>query len=366
MFWDGKCVFVTGHTGFKGSWLSLWLQRLGAKVTGYSLEPPTEPNLFGVARIAAGMNSIQGDVRDFAGLQAAMTAARPEIVFHLAAQSLVRRSYELPLETYTTNVIGTANLLQAVRAADTVRAVVAIATDKCYDNREWDWAYREIDRLGGCDPYSSSKACAEFVVSAYRSSFFPPQRYADHRVSIASARAGNVIGGGDWARDRLVPDIVRALSGGRRVKIRNPQSTRPWQHVLEPLRGYLILAERLYEHGAQYGDAWNFGPEYSDLQPVEWVVRRLAELWGPEAQWEADSGEHPHEAQMLRVDWSKAAARLGWRPLLRLSEALEMTVAWYKAWTQQKDMRTITTQQIEYYGNVADSRQRAAVAGVGE
>jgi CDP-glucose 4,6-dehydratase len=363
MFWNGKRVFVTGHTGFKGGWLSLWLQQLGAQVTGFSLQPPTEPNLFTVAKVGASMSSVHGDICDLPALRSALAAARPEVVFHLAAQSLVRRSYEEPLDTYAVNVVGTANLLEAVRAAGSVRSVVLITTDKCYANAEWVWGYRENDRLGGSDPYSSSKACAELVISAYRNSFFHPDSHARHGVAIASARAGNVIGGGDWAADRLVPDIFRAMIGGLTLKVRNPKSIRPWQHVLEPLRGYLTLAQRLYEHGVAYGEAWNFGPEFSDAQPVEWIVQRLAQLWGPGARWEIDGGVQPHEAKTLRLDSSKAASRLGWRPVWPVAEALDKTTHWYKAWTANQDMRSVTASQIEDYSRTAEAAGRSAAAG---
>jgi CDP-glucose 4,6-dehydratase len=365
MFWNGKRVFVTGHSGFKGGWLSLWLQHAGSHVAGYSLQPPSTPSLFQAARIADDMESTCADIRDLPSLRSAVAKAQPEIVFHLAAQPLVRQSYDEPLETYATNILGTANVLEAVRGVEAVRAVVVITTDKCYRNQEWVWGYRESDELGGHDPYSSSKACAEMIVSSYRQSFFNPSRYSQHRVAIASVRAGNVIGGGDWANDRLVPDIIRAFLENRSVRIRFPKSVRPWQHVLEPVRGYLRVAQRLFDHGPAYGEAWNFGPDYSDARPVDWIVERLAQMWGPTARWELDGGEHPHETKMLRLDWSKAAAQLEWRPLSGLSQALEMTVDWYKAWAQQKDMRAFTMEQIERYVQVADSSEPAMATGVG-
>jgi CDP-glucose 4,6-dehydratase len=354
MFWRGKKVFLTGHTGFKGSWMSLWLERLGAKVTGYSLPPPTTPSLFETASVAAGMRSITGDVCDLPHLKQAVGESEPEIVFHMAAQSLVRASYQDPILTYRTNVMGTANLLESIRTAKSVRAVVVITTDKCYENRNWVWGYREIDRLGGHDPYSNSKACAELVVSAYRDSFF--QHGGDHAcpLALASARAGNVIGGGDWARDRLIPDAIRSFAEGRSLKIRNPQATRPWQHVLEPLRGYLMLAQSLNEQGSAFASAWNFGPKPDDAQPVRWIVERIVSSWSSPATWEIDGGEHPHEAQMLQLDWSKAAQQLGWRPALDVADALALTIDWYCDFLGGKNAREKCLEQIAAYCSKAD------------
>jgi len=339
-FWQGRKVFLTGHTGFKGSWLALWLQHLGADVLGYALPPHTTPSLFTDARVASGMTSVLGDLSDLAAMKDAMRRHRPEIVFHLAAQPLVRASYQDPIGTYETNVLGTAKLLEAVRSCDTVHAVVLVTTDKCYENREWLWAYRENDALGGFDPYSNSKACAEMVASAYRNSFFHPARYAEHGVALATARAGNVIGGGDWSTDRLIVDIIRAFSSGQTLKIRNPHAIRPWQHVLDPLRGYLMLAQMLYAHGTQFSGAWNFGPQYTGAKTVEWIVEYLAARWqaGEPAgaapsqapRWELDRGEHPHEAHMLKLDWTKASLELGWHPLLSLPETLDATLDWYR------------------------------------
>ncbi len=348
-FWQGKRVFLTGHTGFKGGWLSLWLQQLGARVTGYALPAPTQPSLFETARVAEGMNSIIGDIREGATLAKAMRAAAPEIVMHMAAQPLVRRSYVDPVETYSTNVMGTVHLLEAVRQTPSVRAVVNVTTDKCYENKEWVWAYRENEPMGGYDPYSNSKGCAELVSSAYRSSFFNPEKYAQHRVALATARAGNVIGGGDWAADRLIPDILKAYAQGQAVTIRSPRAIRPWQHVLEPLSGYLTLAERLYEDGSAFAEAYNFGPRSDDTQPVEWIVRELAGLWGPGATWQIDAGEHPHEAHFLKLDISKAAHRLAWQPRLDLRQALQLTVDWARKLQAGADMRACTLTQIDDY-----------------
>ncbi len=348
-FWKGKAVFITGHTGFKGSWLSLWLQSMGARVTGFSLPPPTDPSLFAVGRVHEGMDSISGDIRNLEQLQAAIERSKPEIVVHMAAQSLVRDSYQNPLETYSTNVMGTVNVLEAVRRVGGVRAVINVTSDKCYENREWVWGYRENEPLGGYDPYSSSKGCAELATAAYRRSFFNVGDYAKHGVALASVRAGNVIGGGDWAGDRLMPDMVRAFMGRRPVQIRNPLAVRPWQHVLEPLSGYLLLAQRLWDDGARFAEAWNFGPHAEDSRPVSWVVARVAELWGDSAKWEMDAGSHPHEAQQLRLDCSKAQARLLWQPRLDIEQALQMTIDWYRGYERGENMHTMTMTQIRSY-----------------
>jgi CDP-glucose 4,6-dehydratase len=344
-FWRGKRVFLTGHTGFKGGWLAIWLESLGASVFGYALAPVTTPSLFEIAGVGESADSTLADIRDGQKLSVAMQRAAPDIVFHLAAQPLVRASYRDPVETYATNVMGTVHLLEAVRQIDSVRAVVVVTTDKCYDNREWEWGYRENDPLGGYDPYSSSKAAAELVTAAYRNSFFLPPEVA----SVASARAGNVIGGGDWAEDRLIPDIVRAVSGGAPVRIRNPNAIRPWQHVVEPLAGYLQLAQRLYSDGAGFAQAWNFGPEDRDARTVGWIARHVTELWGDGASWVVDEGEHPHEANFLKLDISKARQRLGWAPRLDLETALEWTTDWYRSFAQGADMRNETLEQIANY-----------------
>jgi len=345
-FWRGKRVLLTGHTGFKGSWMALWLQAMGADLCGYALAPPTDPSLFDLAQVGAGMNSQLGDIRDLAALQAVFAAQRPDIVFHMAAQPLVRRSYQDPVETYSTNVMGTVHLLEAVRQTPGVKAVVNITTDKCYENREWAWGYRENEPMGGHDPYSNSKGCSELVSAAYRSSFFQSDPQG---VALATARAGNVIGGGDWAQDRLIPDILGAFAQGRCVDIRNPHAVRPWQHVLEPLRGYLTLAERLYQQGSAFAEGWNFGPVDEDAKPVGWIVQQMAELWGPQARWQVDTAAHPHEANHLKLDISKARSRLQWQPALRLTDALQLTTEWSRQHLAGADVRALTMQQINAY-----------------
>jgi CDP-glucose 4,6-dehydratase len=348
-FWNGKRVLLTGHTGFKGSWLSLWLQSMGAQVVGYALAPPTNPSLFDVAEVGKGVTSIIGDIRDLAKLQAVFAEYRPEIVIHMAAQPLVRYSYANPVETYATNVMGTVHLLEAVRQVGSVRAVVNITSDKCYENREWVWGYRENDPMGGYDPYSSSKGCAELVASAYRNSFFNPQDYAKHGVAVASARAGNVIGGGDWAGDRLIPDMLRAIQIGQPVVIRSPHAIRPWQHVLEPLLGYLSLAEKMWGKGPEFCEGWNFGPNDDDAKPVEWIVNKMTAQWGDGATWEIDGHDHPHEAHYLKLDCSKAKSRLGWCPRWNIEQAIEQIITWHRAYLAGENMGEITLKQIQYY-----------------
>jgi CDP-glucose 4,6-dehydratase len=348
-FWRGKRVLVTGHTGFKGSWLSLWLQELGAEVTGYALAPPTNPSLYELAHVEEGMTSRMGDIRDLSSLTAAISSTCPEIIIHMAAQPLVRHSYENPLETYSTNVMGVVNLFEAVRSTDSVRVVLNITTDKCYENREWVWGYRENEPMGGRDPYSSSKGCAELITAAYKSSYFNPDNYDRHGVAIATARAGNVIGGGDWAKDRLIPDIVKSFSNNLPVYVRNPTAIRPWQHVLEPLRGYLMLAECLYEQGAAFSQPWNFGPNDDDAKPVSWIIERMANLWGEGVSWEVDGNVHPHEANFLKLDISKARHSLGWTPILKLDHALEYIVDWAKSVRTGVCFRDKTVEQIRIY-----------------
>jgi CDP-glucose 4,6-dehydratase len=350
-FWRAKRVFVTGHTGFKGSWLCLWLQHMGAEITGFALPPPSNPSMFDDAAVASGMTSIIGDIRDGVALAHAMTAAQPDIVFHMAAQALVRHSYTHSLATYETNVMGQVHVLEAIRCTSSVRAVVNVTSDKCYENREWPWGYRENEAMGGYDPYSSSKGCAELVCAAYRSSFFNPARYSDHRVGLATARAGNVIGGGDWATDRLIPDVVRALVAGVPVTIRNPHAIRPWQHVLEPLCGYLTLAQRLYCNGPAFAEGWNFGPLDTDARPVAWIVERITDLWGGNARWQLDANPQPHEASYLKLDCAKARMQLAWQPRWGLEKALETIVSWHQAQRAGTEMRAFTIEQIEDYRN---------------
>jgi CDP-glucose 4,6-dehydratase len=345
-FWSGKRVLITGHTGFKGAWLCLWLTDLGADVTGYGLAPPTDPSLFASARVGDRIRHIPGDVRDVDALVDVLARARPEIVFHLAAQSLVRTSYQEPDTTFATNVMGTVNLLEAVRRSQRVRAVVAVTSDKCYENRETGRAYVEGDPMGGHDPYSASKGCAELVVSAYRRSFFNPADHARHGVGLASARAGNVIGGGDWAKDRLVPDLMRDFAAGRRTLIRFPSAVRPWQHVLEPLSGYMELARQLWEGDVAAAEGWNFGPAAADAQPVRWIADRLAGLWGDGAGWDATGEPQPHEAGHLSLDCAKANERLGWRPIWDLEAGLAHTLAWYQAHHRGADALDLTLGQI--------------------
>ncbi len=343
-FWQGKRVLMTGHTGFKGSWLSLWLQSMGANLRGVALLPPTEPALFDVARVAGGMEHRIADIRDFAAVKAQMDEFQPEIVIHMAAQPLVRLSYHQPVETYATNVMGTVHVLEAARHAGSVKAIVNITTDKCYENREWVWGYREDEPMGGHDPYSNSKGCAELVSSAYRKSFLK-----DAGIAMATARAGNVIGGGDWALDRLLPDILRALQDKQPVLIRSPHAIRPWQHVLEPLSGYLLLAERLYTHGQADAEGWNFGPRDEDARPVQWIVEHLCESWGDGASWTLQPGNHPHEASFLKLDISKARQRLQWAPRWSLDTALKHITDWHQAWLSGQDMRALCLNQISQY-----------------
>jgi CDP-glucose 4,6-dehydratase len=352
-FWKGKRVFLTGHTGFKGGWLSLWLQSLGANLTGYALNPPTSPNLFQVAGVSNGMTSIIGDIRDFDGLKRAIQNAAPEIVIHMAAQPLVRGSYERPVETYATNVMGTVNLLESVRQSHGIKAVVNVTTDKCYENQEWVWGYRESEPMGGYDPYSNSKGCSELVTSSYRSSFFNSETYKKHGVAIATARAGNVIGGGDWSRDRLIPDVLAAFEKGDPVNIRNPNAIRPWQFVLEPLGGYLELAERLYCDGPDFAEAWNFGPAEDGAKPVSWVVEEIAGLWSDDAKWSRASDDALHEAHYLKLDISKARARLGWHPRVNLAQSIRLIIDWTKALKSNADMREFTLKQIRAYEALA-------------
>ena len=348
-FWHGKRIFLTGHTGFKGSWLSLWLQALGADVTGYALAPPTTPSLFDVARVGDKMRSVIADIRDQARLATAMKEAHPDIVIHMAAQALVRQSYAEPVETYATNVMGTVHLLDAVRRTDSVRAVVIVTSDKCYENREWPWGYRENEPMGGHDPYSSSKGCAELVTASYRNSYFNVAKYSEHGVALATGRAGTVIGGGDWALDRLIPDILRGIEAGQPANVRSPHAIRPWQHVLEPLSGYLGLAEKLYTEGPAFAEGWNFGPADEDARPVQWIAEQLAYLWGEGASWQLDQNPQPHEAHYLKLDCSKARARLDWHPRWSLQTALDSIVHWHREMRLGADMQMVSLQQIADY-----------------
>ena len=343
-FWQGKRVLLTGHTGFKGGWLALWLQSLGANVRGIALEPPTTPSLFEAARVAEGMDHCIADIREFDAIRALIASFRPEIAFHLAAQPLVRYSYRHPLDTYATNVMGMLHVLEAAREAGSVGAIVNVTTDKCYENHESPRGYREDESMGGHDPYSSSKGCAELASSAWRRSFL-----ASAGIALATARAGNVIGGGDWAEDRLLPDILRALGNGEPVQIRNPHAIRPWQHVLEPLSGYLLLAQRLYAEGQADAEAWNFGPLDADARPVQWIVEHMCTAWGGDASWTLQPGDHPHEAGWLKLDISKASKRLHWAPRWSLDTALARTVEWHRAWRDGQDMHAVCLHQISDY-----------------
>lgn len=348
-FWKGRRVFITGHTGFKGSWLCLWLDHLGAEVTGYALPPPTDPSLFEMANIAASMTSIIGDVTHQAALAGALAASKPEIIIHMAAQSLVRYSYQNPVETFSTNVLGTVNILDAARRVPTVRAVVCVTSDKCYHNEEWVWGYRENSRLGGDDPYSASKGCAELVVHSFQHSYFDPANQGNRVAAVASARAGNVIGGGDWALDRLVPDIIRSLLKNEPTLIRNPQATRPWQHVLEPLHGYLMLAERLFTEGHDFASAWNFGPPEQSEKTVGWIIETLYELWGVDFEWKKDQNPGPAECTFLKLDAAKARSYVGWRPKLDLPTTLEWIVHWTRCYQAGDDMRKVSLEDIQRF-----------------
>jgi CDP-glucose 4,6-dehydratase len=346
-FWKGKTVFLTGHTGFKGGWIAHWLYELGASVHGYSLKPPTQPNFFTETQLQNRLTqSSIADIRDLAALTSALRQAKPDIIIHMAAQPLVRESYNTPVETFAANVMGAVNVLEAARQVGTAKAIVNITTDKCYENKEWLWPYREDDRIGGYDPYSASKACSEIAAAAYRNSFL-----ADANIRLASVRAGNVIGGGDWAADRLIPDFLRALDAGQTLTIRSPNAVRPWQHLLEPLSGYLLLAEKLYTEGSAFAEAWNFGPNDEDAKSVGWIVEKLcAQI--PGARWVPENAKQPHEAGLLKLDSSKAKAKLGWEPHWTLEAALDKTIEWHQAWRNHEDMAAITTQQILAYQKV--------------
>jgi CDP-glucose 4,6-dehydratase len=350
-FWAGRRVFLTGHTGFKGSWLSLWLHAMGADVTGYALDAPTRPSLFDLAQVARVVRSIHGDIRDFERLRAAMVECSPDVVIHMAAQSVVRQGYADPVGTYSSNVMGTVHVLEALRQLGRPCVAVNVTTDKCYENREWVWGYRETEPMGGRDPYSNSKGCAELVTTAYRESFLDSAG-----IALASARAGNAIGGGDWTSDQLVPDLMRAFLAGQACPIRSPSAVRPWQFVLEPLRGYLLLAERLAEEGSRFASGWNFGPGEADARPVSWIADELVRLWGTGASWSRDGEPHPREATYLKLDSSKARASLEWHPVLPLAGALEWIVEWYRGFHAGVDLRRLTQGQIERYETLATDR----------
>ena len=353
--WQGRRVLVTGHSGFKGSWLSLWLARKGANVRGYSLDPSTDPNMFTIASVATVLDDMRGDTRDYNSVEASMAEFAPEVIFHLAAQPIVMRSYAEPLTTYSTNVMGTVHVLEAIRKVPSVRALVCITTDKVYHNQEWVWPYRETDALGGHDPYSTSKACAELVCEAYRYSYFPIAELQKHQVLVASVRAGNVIGGGDWSPYRLIPDLVRAFQAKESVLIRRPGATRPWQHVLEPITGYTMVAEKLLARRTQFASAFNFGPSYDDAWSVERIANKVVELWGEGAAWVRDSAPAPYEDRFLQLDASRARYELGWRPRLKIEQALEWSIAWYRAWNSGKDMKEFTWQQMQDYEKLAEA-----------
>ena len=352
VFWQGKRVFLTGHTGFKGSWLSLWLVSLGASVKGYALNPNTTPSLFNEAKVGRVIDSQIGDIRDQEALHESMTTFNPDVLIHMAAQPLVRYSYDAPIETYEVNVIGTAKVLEVARNCAKLKVIVNITTDKCYENDERSQGYKENDPMGGHDPYSSSKGCAELVTLAYRRSFLQ-----DQGVSLASVRAGNVIGGGDWADDRLIPDILRSFEKNKPVVIRNPKATRPWQHVLEPLSGYLVLAQKMYNNHKEYAEGWNFGPREEDVKPVDWILDKMISKW-PDSSWELDQNSNPHEADFLKLDISKAESKLGWKPVWELSYTLEKIIAWQKAWLNKEDMQVACLAEIEEYTKEMSNENR--------
>lgn len=349
-FWKDKNVFLTGHTGFKGSWLSLWLSSLGARVTGFALNPETTPNLFDLVNVKKDITSVIGDIRDLSQVRKALDSANPDIVIHMAAQPIVRYSFENPVETYATNVMGTVHLLEAIRFSKNIRAVLNITSDKCYENQEWSWAYRENEPMGGYDPYSNSKGCAELVTLAFRSSYFNAEKYQEHGIALASARAGNVIGGGDWAKDRLIPDFMRSIVKGQKLIIRNPEAIRPWQHVLEPLSGYLNLAEKLYNKGPEFAEAWNFGPQDSETKNVEWIASELVKNWGNKASYEIEKNKNQaHEAHYLKLDSSKSRARLNWVTKWDINETISRICNWHKQHINNQDIRAYTLREINDY-----------------
>ena len=348
-FWNKKKILLTGHTGFKGSWLSLWLQKLNANIIGFSKSIPTNPSLFQLTNIEDGMTSIIGDVCDYDKLEEVVKEYKPEIVIHMAAQAILRESYNNPVETYATNVMGTVNLLESIRKIGNVKVILNVTTDKCYEPNELSKGHIETDKIGGYDPYSNSKACSELVTASFRDSFFNPKEYHKHGISLASCRAGNVIGGGDWAKDRLIPDIMKGILNNETIKIRNPNSIRPWQHVLDPLNGYLILVEKLWSSGSEFSEGWNFGPEENNEKPVKWIVERLTKQWSKDIKWDIDNNINLHEENYLRLNCIKANSRLGWMSKLNLEEGLEWIIEWYRQYEENNDMREITEQQIEKF-----------------
>ena len=348
-FWNGKTVLLTGHTGFKGSWLSLWLQKLRVRLIGFSKSIPTNPSLFELAKVENGMTSIMGDVCDYKHLKEVMRNYKSEIVIHMAAQAILRESYKNPVETYATNVMGVVNLFEAVRKVGKVRVILNVTSDKCYDIKESSQGYKEDDPMGGYDPYSNSKGCAELVTSSFRNSFFNPTEYKKHGVALASARAGNVIGGGDWSDYRLIPDMMKGILDGSVIKIRHPKAVRPWQFILDPLSGYLTLVQKLWENGGEFTEGWNFGPPNIDVKPVSWIVEKLTKQWNHDINWELDKADNPHEADYLRLDCSKAKSRLGWLSKMNLDLALSWTTDWYKQYEQKNDMRQFTEKQIDNF-----------------
>ena len=351
-FWNKKKVFLTGHTGFKGSWLSLWLQKLNAEVIGFSKDIPTNPSLFELANIEDGMNSIIGNICDYNKLEKSIKEHQPEIVIHMAAQAILRESYNNPIETYATNVMGTVNLLETIRKIGSVKVILNVTTDKCYEPNKSSEGYVETDRLGGYDPYSNSKACSELLTSSFRNSFFNPKEHHKHGISLASCRAGNVIGGGDWGKDRLIPDIMRGILNNEIIRIRNPSSTRPWQYVLDPLNGYLTLAEKLWSFGSKFSEGWNFGPQEKNEKSVKWIVEKLTYQWSKNIKWDIDNSVNPHEENYLRLNCKKANSKLGWMPKLNLEQGLEWTIKWYKEYQQNNNMKEITEHQIEEFQNL--------------
>ena len=357
-FWQNKKVLITGCTGFKGSWLSIWLQSLGANVLGYSSNLPTNPCLFTVAGVEQGMTHILGDIRDANQLNNTLSQFKPEIVIHMAAQSLVRYSYLNPIETYSVNVMGTVNLFEAVRQCESVKALINVTSDKCYENQERLSGYRENEAMGGHDPYSNSKGCSELVTAAYRNSYFNEKDYYEHGVAIASVRAGNVIGGGDWSADRLVPDIVKNFVSKKKLSVRYPNAIRPWQHVLEPLRGYLLLAEKLYCDGVKYSGPWNFGPNHEDSKSVSYIVNEITNIWGEKAEIIYGKNSEPHEANILKLDITKAQTDLGWKPIIKLDETLKMIVEWYRGYNEGNEMNEFTLKQIKLYQKKMESSNK--------